>query len=144
MKSVLNYLILVGLPVCGVLLILRAGQSLKAPSSIGGAWAVEVSAPLGCGASAMGSEPPVLIIAQSGPHLNLTLNSNPPTILSGVIEAAQVTASQTEGASQSAAPVYLEATLDSQAVPDQLSGQITLAGCSTSLPFTATRRPPSE
>lgn len=41
MRSFLQYLALVGLPLVGLLVILRYGEGLNAPASIGGYWVIE-------------------------------------------------------------------------------------------------------
>ena len=143
MKTVATYFFLVGLPVLGVLLVLRLGQNLTPPISVGGAWLMEAPTQMliesGCTIAPEGVEPLTLTISQSGPNLVLTLDTNPRTTLAGVITDARVVAN-TPRASANAWATQLEATLDRQTDPDRLSGSLTVSGCSTAISFTAIRQ----
>ena len=44
MKSILLYIVLVGLPVAAVLAVLRMGDTVEAPPAVGGEWRVEGAA----------------------------------------------------------------------------------------------------
>lgn len=142
MKTVATYIFLVGLPVLGVLLVLRLGQNLTPPMSVGGVWQIEVPAQAECAAEWEGIDELTLTISQSGPNLTLTLDTNPRTTLTGVITEAQVVADTTR-APADAWITHLEAALDRQPDPDQLTGSLTVSACSGAWPFTATRQPPS-
>lgn len=63
MKSFLTYAVLVGVPGAGLLGILNAGQSLRAPHAVGGEWRVEAGALAGT----------TLRVEQSGEHLSLVV-----------------------------------------------------------------------
>src|SRR5690606_1110238 len=70
MRPALLYLVLVGLPLLGVLGILRAGSGLAAPPSFGGAWALApASYPDGC------TPPAELRVAQSGRRAEVALGA---------------------------------------------------------------------
>jgi hypothetical protein len=154
MKWVGLYLALVGIPILGVLGILRLGENLTPPISVGGAWSVEVSPPIAgdpaCGNPLIQSLPPVLTISQSGPHLQLTLNDPERTTLAGEIRGETVTAEAVVSgtgneahASEDAAPTSLAASVDRQADPSRLRGVLITTRCSlrTEMPFTAVRQP---
>lgn len=64
MKSILTYVLLVGVPGAGVLGILHQGQRLHAPHQVEGEWRVELA---GQPAAA------VMTIQQSGPYVSITL-----------------------------------------------------------------------
>lgn len=139
MKPVATYIFLVGLPVLGVLLVLRLGQNLTPPMSVGGVWQIEVAAQAECAAGWQGLEELTLTISQSGPNLVLTLDTNPRTTLAGVITEAQVVADTTRAPADGSI-LHLEAVLDRQPDPDHLSGSLTVSDCSTALSFMATRQ----
>ena len=148
MKTVITYGMLVGLPILGVLLILRLGQNLTPPLSVGGQWSMALSpsalslTEAGCTAAGEDFTSVTLAIAQSGPKLVLTLDTDPTTQLAGVITEVRVNANaQTSKPATGPAITQLEATVDRAAEPDQLVGALTLPGCSTPLPFTAVRQP---
>jgi hypothetical protein len=145
MRTVATYVFLVGLPVLGVLLILRLGQNLTPPVSVGGSWQIEpatqITGEAGCSTVWESLEQLTLTISQSGPNFVLTVDTNPPVSLAGVITDTFLTATADQTGDQFSAPVtHLEATLDRQVEPDRLSGSLSVSGCSTTLPFTALRQ----
>jgi hypothetical protein len=156
MKLVFLYLSLVAIPLAGVVGILRLGETLTPPTSIGGAWRIEANPPEAgepaCGLSlSLWVQQPVLTISQSGSHLLLTLNNQQSTTLVGEIEGATVVAdesvsrrrAQANAAEAQAAAAHLEASVDRQAEPGRLQGVLTTTQCSrrTVIPFTAIRQP---
>lgn len=74
MKTVALYLLMVGLPLTGVLGVLRLGRGLEAPPHLAGAWwARAVSSHGGAPPCvALATATPVLDVAQSGVHLELS------------------------------------------------------------------------
>ena len=81
MKALLQYLVLVGIPVLGVLGILELGQGLTAPRAVSGIWQItpKASTSLACPTPAEVMKKPTLVVEQSGPRLvfevgNLTIH----------------------------------------------------------------------
>ena len=77
-RTVLLYLVLVGLPLAGLLGILRVGRALTPPPPIGGEWVVETALPAGLPESCAArlrpaARQPALTLSQSGIYLSLTL-----------------------------------------------------------------------
>ncbi len=153
MKSIFLYAFLVGVPILGLLGILRLGEGLTPPVSVGGAWSVEVSSQTvvddsACGNSLIHSDQPVLSISQSGPRLLLTFNNAEKTTLAGEIHDVTITAGVGPESAPTAAKasdddvgaIHLEASLDRQTEPDRLLGALTLTECHTTAPFTAVRQ----
>jgi hypothetical protein len=74
-RSVVLYLLLVGIPVAGVWAVLRAGRDLKPAASFGGSWRVEAWPDSICSTS----QPDTLqlVIEQSGPDLSVKTRRGP-------------------------------------------------------------------
>jgi len=74
-RSVLLYLVLVGLPVAGVSAVLRAGRELTPPTSFGGSWVVEAWPDSVC----QEHQPDTLelMVDQSGPSLSIKTRRGP-------------------------------------------------------------------
>ena len=96
MKTLLQYLVLVGIPILGVLGILRMGQGLTAPQAVSGIWQVTPSGPAltpsavrACPAAAEFLEQPNLSVEQSGPRLVFDLSN---FTIHGTIEGQAVRA----------------------------------------------------
>jgi hypothetical protein len=149
MRIILHYLVLVGVPVLGVLGLLQVGERLTAPVSVGGTWSAEIDEQTvddpACGGLSSWSEPVILTISQSGPNLLLTINNQEKISMAGQIKGMKISA---RGAVHSSADVtteiHLEATVDRQAEPDGLLGELTINNCLTPAPLTATRQPKSQ
>jgi hypothetical protein len=71
MKSFPVYLCLVGVPLAGLAMILRAGDGLTAPPPIAGAWRVEGQAALAAAESAR-----TFAISQSGQHVEVAFGGH--------------------------------------------------------------------
>lgn len=106
MKSLALYLLVVGLPLAGLVAVLRAGDHLGAPRSVGGRWKLDADV---AGARA-------LAIVQSGPRLEVTLGA---AAGSGTLEGDALRAR--------GAGFTLEATLGHEADP-ALVGTCSLSG----------------
>lgn len=81
MKSVLLYLLLVGVPVAGVAMVLRAGRTIVPPPYVGGTWRLTMEPDTLCRV-----EPPdslLMLVEQSGPHLEVTFDDSAKTRLKG-------------------------------------------------------------
>ena len=153
MKSIILYLLFVGIPVLMVIGVLQLGSSLKPPISVGGVWNVEVPAQTAnlCGITAFHSDQPALTISQSGSNLQLTFNDEAKTSLSGVLEDTNVTAGDrshatiTARVSNSQEPTLLRANVDRTSMPNRLRAELSAAGCPSGavVSFNATRQPRS-
>lgn len=76
MRSILLYLALVGLPILGVLAILRLGEEIEAPPHLGGVWSASLApaAQLVPPCVELAHDSTVFRIAQSGIHVSIVLN----------------------------------------------------------------------
>jgi hypothetical protein len=120
--------------------------------SVGGTWTVEMSPrtadSLPCNAFTGSPNLLILKVAQSGPHLVLTLNDQSATGLSGEINRGSLTARSLEqlgatpGTPNVTTAIQLQANLDRQAGLDRLWGTFTIANCpaGSQLSFTAIRQ----
>jgi hypothetical protein len=145
-KLIVAYICLVGTPLLGLLGILRAGQHLTAPVSVGGAWSLEAN----YGALGSGSctdllatvSQPFLSIYQSGSNLVFTLNNPQKTTLPGTIQGAELTMSR-EGAAVSTATaactdpqsIQLSGTVGNQGGQRVLRGTLAVQGCAACQPI---------
>jgi hypothetical protein len=157
-KLLVTYALLVGFPLLGLLAILRAGESLTPPQSLGGAWKLEADfgalAGAACRELLSSVKQPFFNVSQSGPSLTLTLNNSQSTTLPGMLRNSHVVAG-----SPGADPPGSAACLDPHAIQVQaevakeagrrfLVGTLGIAGCATCtpIPFRAERQnsSPSE
>ena len=140
MKTFFQYAALVSLSILGVLGILHLGSSLKAPASVGGRWAVQMTVPQGslpaCIPLSPGTGTRELVISQSGPVLAITFNDSRETTLSGNLEGLSIHAVSKHE------PVWqLIAEVDREVEPDQLSGTLTSDGCAVPIELMGVRQP---
>ena len=75
MKSVIIYLILVGIPVAGVIGVLRIGRHITPPPYVGGTWAVTIRPDSLCGPSAP-ADSLTMVVSQSGPHIAVSFQDS--------------------------------------------------------------------
>ncbi len=140
-KLVFAYGCLVVVPLLGVLGILRLGQHLTPPVSVGGNWNLDADF------SALALEPcrellssvsqPFLSISQSGINLVFSLNNPQKTTLSGTIRDTALTmGAERSGNPESATgncrdpqAIYLKATVNKQGEQRVLTGTLGIAGC---------------
>jgi len=149
MKAVLQYVVLVGIPVLIVVGLLQIGEHfLRAPASVGGAWELELMPQsvndLSCGDLPFQADQPVLTISQSGPQLRLSFNDEHHTTLAGQLKDLTITAEVVAPSRPAESPLALRATVDRQTEPNRFQGTLTAAPCGTTLSLTATRRPESD
>lgn len=96
MKTAALYLFLVGVPLLGLFAVLRTGERLVPPHSVGGAWVLEdpslsvTEHP--CIRLEFDVERPALTIAQSGPRVVLTFNNTIYTVFIGQLRDSAITA----------------------------------------------------
>jgi len=150
---VLAYIFLVGVPVVGLLGVLKSGRTLQAPHSIDGVWQVQADvgqlAALPCGKIFAENPDTALAISQSGKNFTLSLVNGPKSVASGVLDGNAVKASIAPTGEWNAREnctadreLRLVATLDPQANPRTLTGELSLVNCSEckSVPFHAIRQ----
>jgi hypothetical protein len=155
---VIAYILLVGLPLLGLVGILKSGRGLTAPFSVDGSWKIESAvsrlpaSPCGNFLSSVSAAP--LSILQSGKSLVVTLSGGTKTTtgtLDGKTLKAQFVAADRSGADQSGPAecgyrsLTLTAILDPLAEPRTLSGTLAVEGCGscTPLEFHLVRQPKS-
>lgn len=145
-KLIVAYICLVGTPLLGLLGILRAGQHLTPPVSVGGAWYLEADS----GALASGPcrdllasvSQPFLSIFQSGTNLVFSLNNPQKTTLPGTIQGAEVTMSREDapvagetGACADPQAIQLKAAVGNQDGQRVLTGTLAVQGCAACQPI---------
>jgi hypothetical protein len=150
MKRVFNYLMLVGIPLLGVMGVLRVGQSLPAMLCMHGPWTVETSQQAtspSCTEQRRQVEPLAFSISQSGPRLSISLDNERKDVLQGRIDDTDVIATVPHFSGTSFLTnetgtniVELRATLDRQATPARLWGVLSFSKC-PELKFVATHQP---
>lgn len=70
MKAVLIYLVLVGIPVAGVIGVLRMGRDIIPAPSVGGTWSATIRRDSACGSPAV-DDTATVVVSQSGPRLDI-------------------------------------------------------------------------
>jgi Kef-type K+ transport system membrane component KefB len=144
-SALLTYVGLVGLPLLALVGLLRAGSTLKPPTSVGGPWNVDAdfstlsSAP--CGSLFTDVSQPAFAITQSGQQLTLTINNPQKTTLAAKLDGTNLTTipnttAGNSGTTQSARPackdvqsILVQATISSQ-TPRTMTGTINFSDCS--------------
>lgn len=142
-----------GLPLLGLVGILRSGHGLTAPISVDGNWKIEPQAnrlsalPCGNFLSSVSNAP--LSISQSGKTLVVALNGGT-KITTGTLEGKTIKASFARAENSGQADcgdqtLTLAATLDPKAEPRTLNGRLSVDGCASCAPleFRAVRQPRS-
>src|SRR5436190_2119284 len=134
MKSILLYLVLVGLPLLGIVGLLQVGQGLSAPISLAGKWDVQLvpSRPPDPARQdgLLRAAPATVNITQSGPNLRLTFDNTPSPIFEGSIRGMTINASvldwgraaMTNPSNFTAIPIAFRATVDRRTRPERLVG----------------------
>jgi len=150
-KIVVAYIFLVGLPVLGLVGILRAGGSLAAPPAIHGPW--EVSADftswrgVPCGQWLTDAGQPLMTITQAAAEMSVSLNNPEKTILTGTLTGNTLDAmvpcvagSAAAGSPNSSyeyplhSSLHLHAVINGQGTARFLTGSISLDGCVKCVP----------
>jgi hypothetical protein len=147
---IIAYIVLVGLPILGLVGILKTGRSVAAPLSVDGTWTLHADparlTALPCGKALATSD---LAISQSGGTFTLGLTNEPKSrasgVLSGAILKASVLPSSDDADCGQGRELTLIATVDPKASPRSLTGTISLNDCGTCQPveFRAFRRAPA-
>lgn len=139
-RFIVAYILLVGLPLAGLVGVLRAGRHLAAPISIEGTWTLEAGANRAAGqpcdqavASLLNSS---LVVSQSGKTLELTLNGISKTVVSGELHGREFRASLGARAGCPADQlVTLMASVDPRTDPKSLTGSLSVENCPLCLPL---------
>jgi hypothetical protein len=150
---VLFYILLVGLPILGLIGVLRKGRGLTPPISVDGSWKVQtdgVSA-LPCGNSSPASNV-TFAISQSGETFTMNLGGAQKTAIFGALDGTTLKAGGPssawpgENSCASGHDFSLIATVDPKANPRALAGTISVNDCATCSPvdFHAVRQVPAE
>lgn len=146
MKTILVYVVLVGVPLLGLLGILRAGERIVPPRHVGGAWVVADGSAAGLQAVCPGLGFPEtgteIDVSQSGTRARIVLNDSLATPLDARIEGLTLTARpEREDGACAGRELRLAATLDTLAAPMALQGTVSVAGCAAcpTVPFHAVR-----
>ena len=150
MRAILLYVILVGVPVLGIVGLLRVGQRVSAPISLAGKWSAQLTPPnpqdLAGNNSLLRPGPTNLKISQSGTHLLLSFEDEQNTTLVGNIQDETINAVR-RGAtethkSEGTTSVNLNARVDRHTDPDRLLGIVIFdyGSVRTEVPLTATRQ----
>ena len=155
---VLAYVFLVGLPVLGLVAVLKSGRGLNAPFSVDGAWKIDSgtgrlsTSPCGDFLSSLSNAP--ISISQSGKTLVVTLSGGTRTA-TGTIDgkalqaqfmgADSLSANRSGIAECSDRNLILAAILDPIPDPRTLNGTLSVEDCSSCAPveFHAVRQPRS-
>jgi hypothetical protein len=155
---VVAYILLVGLPILGLVGVLKSGRSLAAPISIDGVWQLRADpaqlAALPCGKT-FADGAPTLSISQSGKNFSWNLGSLNPSSgsssdASGVIDGTTLHASllpagsASDGGCGQSRALTLVATVNPKADPRSLAGTLSLNDCASCAPvaFNAVRLAP--
>lgn len=143
MKAGLLYLVLVGLPVLGVVGILRLGGSLTAPPDIGGSWRAGFApaAQLVPPCVEIRSDATAFDLTQSGVHVGVTLNDAAQTRLEARLGGARLWGRAERlpllGTARTAcpeAPLELAADVVWDGYAWQLVGNLWAGGCAACAP----------
>jgi hypothetical protein len=139
---ILAYILLVGLPIVGLLGVLRSGRKLTPPISVDGLWHLQADpdrlASLPCGNALASSPDTALAISQSGKNFTLTLANGPKSTSSGELDGTALKASIAPSPEWSAQAgcgsdreLALVATVDPKSEPRSLSGTLSVNNCSS-------------
>jgi hypothetical protein len=92
MRHLVSYLLFVGIPLAGLLGVLRLGQGLEAPRAVHGAWAVQPMASPGraCHRHLLAGGDSTLTISQSGRQLSAKLGPGDAATLRGRLIGAEL------------------------------------------------------
>lgn len=141
---VIAYIVLVGLPVLGLVGVLKNGRTLTAPFSVDGAWKIEAAANSSSCANFLSSlSAAPFSISQSGTSLVVSLNNGAKTAI-GTLEDKSIRAefAGEEDSNCESRSLVLAATLNPQSEPRTMHGTLTVENCpSCSIEFNAVRQP---
>jgi hypothetical protein len=137
MRSLLLYFGLVGAPLLLLLGILRSGEGLRAPRSIGGEWqlAAPVSGPISHCLSGIDSAR-TLVVAQSGRWAELSLGPRSDLTMIAVLEGSRLVGRVESRPVMGCpgGPLELSASVNEGGDPLELTGTFALARCAECAP----------
>jgi hypothetical protein len=151
---VIAYILLVGLPVVGLVGVLKSGRALAAPISVDGIWQLQVDpaqvSALPCGKLLAYTPDTALAISQSGKNFTLSLTNGSKSTASGVLDGTTLKASLVPAARSdepgcgNGREISLVATVDPKAEPRLLAGELSVSSCPScaSVEFHAVRLAP--
>ena len=92
MRHLISYLLFVGIPLAGLLGVLRVGQGLQAPAAVHGAWAVQPMAASGraCARYLLSGGDSTLALTQSGRQLSGGLGPARDVALRGALSGTEL------------------------------------------------------
>jgi hypothetical protein len=148
---VVAYIFLVGLPLLGLVGVLRSGRHLVAPISVDGSWRFDADAKsdgeIACGSVSTLLNSP-LVISQSGRKLEVSFKGT--AVAPGLLEDKNLKWSMPVGSESNGAcgsgSVTVAAVVDPKSEPRSMTGQLSFAGCASCAPlhFRAVRQPKSQ
>jgi hypothetical protein len=136
LKTIIYYLIMMGLPLLGVLFILQIGSTLHAPVSVGGDWQLSINKNPGCQLA----DATLLRISQSGPNLFISMSGQPDISLAGRLDGQELHTNSLSAETT----LELTAVIHREVDPNRLEGAITVTNCPAPVLFSATRLPKPE
>lgn len=136
LKTILQYMLFVGLPLLGVLGALGIGRNLSAPAAVHGTWALAIplQPALECQVFAGWNGETQMAISQSGPDLIIVFSDDTLPGLTGSLTGPSISAATGSGA---VPQLQLIAEVDRQSDPDRLLGSLQASGCGQPLDFSA-------
>lgn len=137
---IIAYILLVGLPILGLLGVLKSGRHLIAPISVDGVWRFQADpsqlAALPCGQRVSGVFDSAVVISQSGRSLALSLNGGAKSTGSGLLDGRTLKAVAEANSDYMAETgcrkdqvLSLAATVNPNVEPRSLSGILSVQGC---------------
>jgi hypothetical protein len=137
MKTLGQYILMVGIPLLCMFGILWAGADLQAPQSVGGVWAISIASPSdqSCEGDHAWQGEPQLVISQSGSALTLQFNNSGLAYLDGRLDGLAITA-QGGAAPGSPGAIRFQATVDPESAPDKMTGVLISSQCPAPLALT--------
>ena len=142
---ILAYVFLVGLPILGLLAVLKQGHKLIAPISVDGVWQLQADAiqmaALPCGKTLASTTDSAMVISQSGTNFTLSLTDDPKSTASGTLDGTTLKASivpsaawSSEGGCSDGRQLTLIAKVDPKAEPRSLTGMLSVDSCPSCAP----------
>lgn len=135
MKTVLLYSMLVGIPLLGLLVILKAGERIVPPRSIGGDWELSMTwsaqRTSACPGLAFEEERPEMHVSQSGTRAEVTFGDRGHTRLSVSLLGDSVWGVGRQTGSGGCPPntLVLEARIDADPGRDRMNGTLRWEDC---------------
>ena len=152
---VIAYILLVGLPLLGLVGILRSGRALKAPVSIDGSWKVESVSARGpgqaCEKAISGLSSPSFRIEQSGKNLTIALHNPAKTSAQGSLDGTNlgvplVTTDDSASGCVAGQTLILTAMIVPGTEPRSMTGSFSVKDCPScaAIEFRAVKQPKGQ